>query len=139
MYRSLVAASLLAVIPQATLGKPVERSSACCSDISFHSFEWTVEDFDYHASYVFSTPAHQNSWGYVNFNLSNPAVPDVVASCSAASDQLEDFFYGTFWYDCTFNGTTSGPAPATFNFNRPTGELDVNQTWICDDADPEYP
>lgn len=143
MHRSLATASLLAAMIPHALGKPVDvlstRSSACCSDKSFHNFAWTVQDFAYHASEVFSTPAHQNSWGYVNFNLSNPAVPDVVASCSAASDQLEDFFYGTLWYDCTFNGTISGPAPATFAFNRPTGELDVNQTWTCDDQDPEYP
>lgn len=106
-----------------------------------HNFAWTVTDFEYHASYVFSTPAHQNSWGYVDFNLSNPAVPDAVATCHAASNQLSDFFYGTVWYDCALNGTTTGggPAPATFAFSRPSGELKVNQTWTCDDQDPKYP
>lgn len=133
--------ALLALAPYA-FGKPTplyqRASSESCTGASVHGLQWTVKDFDFHASYIFSTPAHQNSWGYVNFNLSNPAVPSVLASCSAASDQLSDFFFGTLWYHCTFNGI-AGPAPATFAFNRPTGELDINQTWICRDQDPKYP
>ncbi|KAJ0125269.1 hypothetical protein J7T55_006614 [Diaporthe amygdali] len=117
------------------------RDSAGCSDTSFGDFHWTVEDFDYHASYIFTTPAHQNSWGYVNFNLSNPAVPDLLASCNAASSQLSDFFYGNFQYNCTFNGEVGqpGPAPAKFTFSRPSGELVIDQSWVCNDQDPQYP
>lgn len=133
--------SLLALAPFVS-GTPTpllqRASSPTCSNASLHGFKWTVQDFDFHTSYIFSTPAHQNSWGYVNFNLSNPAVPGARASCSAASSQLSDFFYGTVPYACTVAGA-AGPAPATFAFNRPTGELDVNQTWTCDDQDPKYP
>lgn len=114
-------------------------SSEGCTAASLGGFEWTVDDFDFHASYIFSTPAHQNSWGYVSFNLSNPALPDAVTSCNAQSDQLSDFFYGTQWYDCTFDGYESRTPSATFTFNRPTGELYINQTWVCDDKDPQYP
>lgn len=140
--RRFLSTSLLALAPY-VLGTPVsleQRDHATsCSKASTNNFHWTVEQFDFHASYVFTTPAHQNSWGYVNFNLTNPAVPGVQLSCSAQSDQLEDFYYGTQWYECTTNGTSSGPAPATFAFNRPTGELDINQTWTCRDQDPKYP
>lgn len=141
MYR--LSATLLALAP-CVLGTPVslterDYSSPTCSNDSTHNFQWLVQGFDFHASYIFSTPAHQNSWGYVNFNLSNPAVPDVLLSCSAQSDQLQDFFYGTQWYKCTTNGTSYGPAPASFAFNRPTGELDINQTWTCRDRDPKWP
>lgn len=139
MYR--ISASLLALAPL-VLSSPVSLASrdysGSCSDLSLKGFEWQVDDFDFHASYIFTTPAHQNSWGYASFNLSNPAVPDVVASCSAQSSQLQDFFFGTQIYQCTVNGT-AGPAPASFAFNRPTGELDVNQTWVCNDVDPKYP
>lgn len=137
MYRFF--AAFLALAPP-VFGVPLlqRNSSPWCSAASLHGFEWTVQDFDFHASYIFTTPAHQNSWGYINFNLSNPAVSDVLASCTAQSDQLSDFFYGTFSYECTFNGT-SGPAPAKFSFNRSTGELDINQTWACNDQDPKYP
>ncbi|CAN8103936.1 unnamed protein product [Discula destructiva] len=109
-----------------------------CSENSLKGFQWQVMDFDFHASYTFTTPAHQNSWGYASFNLSNAAVPDIVASCSAQSDQLQDFFYGTPSYQCTVAGTP-GPAPASFTFNRPTGELKINQTWTCNDQNPKYP
>lgn len=93
--------------------------------------KWTVHGFDYHASYLFTTPAHQNSWGYVNFNLTNTAVP-YTASCSAASNQLSDFFYGTQWYTCTLPATAPVGAAVTFTYNRPSGELDVNETVVCD-------
>jgi len=45
-----------------------------CTSRSTKVKEWTVHDFDFHSSEVFTTPAHQNSWGYVNFTLSNPVV-----------------------------------------------------------------
>ncbi|ORY68551.1 uncharacterized protein BCR38DRAFT_335597 [Pseudomassariella vexata] len=111
-------------------------SNPGCQAASQKDFAWTVEDFDYHASYTFTTPAHQNSWGYVNFNLSNPALT-YKASCSASSNQLSDFFYGTMPYTCTVpDGST---AKTTFDFSRPSGKLNVNQTWVCSDLDPKYP
>lgn len=143
-YTSLLA--LLAPLASATPTPPAlshvlepRASSPTCSNASLRGFAWTVQDFDFHASYVFSTPAHQNSWGYASFNLSNPAVPGARASCSAASSQLSDFFYGNLAYTCTSSSTAGGPAPATFSFDRPSGELRVNQTWTCDDRDPKYP
>ncbi|KAI0180597.1 hypothetical protein GGR52DRAFT_531973 [Hypoxylon sp. FL1284] len=107
-----------------------------CQETSLGDFEWTVESFDYHASYIFTTPAHQNSWGYVNFDLANPAL-DYKATCSATSNQLSDFFYGTMPYNCTVPDGSS--AVTTFDFSRPSGVLNVNQTWGCTDKDPKWP
>ncbi|KUI73772.1 hypothetical protein VM1G_09169 [Cytospora mali] len=140
MYQSTI---FLLAVASYVRGNPVPScdTPAGCSETSFGDFQWTVESFKFKASYIFSTPAHQNSWGFVDFNLSNPAVPDVQASCSAQSDQLSDFFYGNFAYNCTFNGDLDEPepAPAKFTFSRPSGELTINQTWVCDDEDPKYP
>lgn len=139
-YTSCLALATATAVSGTPTPPLLDRAAASCTDASLKGFQWTVEDFDYHASYIFSTPAHQNSWGYVDFNLSNPAVPDVLESCSAASSQLEDFFYGTVVYQCALNATsTSAKTPPTFSFNRITGELDVNQTWTCYDKDPKYP
>jgi hypothetical protein len=138
--QNIVLTSLLAFssIAAATPVKLLARDGGC-SDTSFHDFEWTIKDFDYHASYIFTTPAHQNSWGYVNFNITNPAVPFTVP-CSAASSQLSDFFYGTQIYTCTLpEDAPAGAGPTTFTFSRPSGELAVNQTWTCSDVDPQYP
>ncbi|CAM1510818.1 Fc.00g083310.m01.CDS01 [Cosmosporella sp. VM-42] len=88
---------------------------------------WTIKDFDFHASYTFTNPAHQNSWGYANFTLENPVL-DYKPICSASSNQLEDFFYGTQIFEC--DAPVDGDS-ATFTFSRPTGELQVNQTWQC--------
>src|SRR5687767_900631 len=56
--------------PSASYGNKQPSCMAAGQKVS----SWKVENFDYHASYIFTTPAHQNSWGYVNFTLSNPAL-----------------------------------------------------------------
>lgn len=144
MHLSATSSLLLALLPLATAG-PITLSPVAardyptgCTDSSFGDFSWEVEGFDYHASYIFTTPAHQNSWGYASFNLSNPALP-YRAACSATSNQLSDFFYGNLWYNCSVPDGADGGGDATFAFNRASGQLDVNQTWSCDDQDPQYP
>ncbi|KAK0612782.1 hypothetical protein B0T17DRAFT_459803, partial [Bombardia bombarda] len=92
--------------------------------------EWTVQNFDYHASYIFSTPAHQNSWGYVNFNLTNNLSPPTTAVCSAASSQLSDFFYGTVSYACTLPADAPEGSAVGFLFSRPSGKLDIHETVV---------
>lgn len=91
--------------------------------------KWTVENFDFHASYLFSTPSHQNSWGYVNFTLANAAL-DYKPVCTAASSWLSDFYYGNIIYQCEVPESVPGDA-ASFTFDRPTNNLKVNQTWSC--------
>jgi hypothetical protein len=102
-----------------------------CSDISFKAMSWVARAFDFHASYTFTTPAHQNSWGYASFELFNPAT-QVSTHCEAASNQLSDFFYGTVAYKCNDTRTT-------FDYSRPSNQLRINQTWTCTDRDPQYP
>ncbi|KAH6657202.1 hypothetical protein BKA67DRAFT_554557 [Truncatella angustata] len=133
--------TLLTILPLATaapfgLGLNSRDANPGCQAASFNNFSWTVEDFDYHASYIFTTPAHQNSWGYVNFNLTNPALT-YKASCSGTSNQLSDFFYGTVPYTCTTPAGTS--AKTTFDFSKASGTLNINQTWTCSDLDPQWP
>jgi hypothetical protein len=130
----LPALPLIAAAPSQTVARD---DNPGCQARSFNDFQWTVEEFDYHASYIFTTPAHQNSWGYVNFNLTNPALT-YEATCSGASNQLSDFFYGTMIYHCTVPDPES-PTGTTFAFSRPSGQLDINQTWVCSDEDPQYP
>jgi hypothetical protein len=107
-----------------------------CQDASFNNFAWTIDSFRFHASYVFSTPAHQNSWGYVDFNLTNAALA-YQARCSASSSRINDFFFGDQVYDCVVPEGSS--AKTTFSFSRPEGKLGLNQTWTCSDKDPQYP
>ena len=87
----------------------------------------TVHDFDFHASYIFTTPAHQNSWGYVNFNLTAEGAAYTTA-CSTTSNQLSDFFYGTVAYACTPEPDAPYGAGANFRFSRPSNKLDIEYT-----------
>ena len=121
----LLASSALALpapAPEAPKPKP-----ETCMTKSTKVSKWKIENFDFHASYTFTTPAHQNSWGYVNFTLSNPVLK-YKPVCSAASNQLSDFYYGTFIYNCDVPVDYD---EATFTFDRPGNNLRVNQTWNC--------
>jgi hypothetical protein len=133
-----VIATLAALLPLAIAAphaKVLRDNNPGCQAAS-SNLTYTVEDFDFHASYIFTTPAHQNSWGYASFNLTNPALT-YKSSCSAQSNQLSDFFYGNQIFTCTEpDGSTT---KTTFDYNRVTGQLDFNQTWICSDQDPQWP
>ncbi|KAH6610095.1 hypothetical protein Trco_000115 [Trichoderma cornu-damae] len=113
---------------------PGAVSASGCTASSAKVSQWTVEDFDFHASYTFTTPAHQNSWGYVNFTLANPAV-GYSPVCSASSNQLSDFFYGNFVYSCDVPVAAD---KATFTFSRPGSDLRINQTWNCADEGSRF-
>lgn len=127
----------LATASPITSRSPAEAaaSPAGCSDVSTDNFAWAVRAFDFHASYTFTTPAHQNSWGYVSFDLVNPA-DQSTAHCEAASSQLSDFFYGTVQYKCN---DTLRAGSTRFDFSRPANQLRVEQSWVCDDVDPQWP
>lgn len=105
----------------------IARDDDSCMAKGAKATEWTIHEFDFHASYTFTNPAHQNSYGYVNFTLENPVL-DYRPVCSASSSQLNDFFYGTQIFNCEVPGEHD---TATFTFSRPSGELQVNQTWHC--------
>jgi hypothetical protein len=132
-------ATVVAALPLAAAG-PVSlpRRDDTCSSRSVGGFSWTVENFDFHATYTFTTPAHQNSYGWASFNLTNPAVP-YKATCSAMSSQLQDFFYGTQVFTCSVpDGAPKGAGATTFDFSRSAGALRLNQSWTCFD-DPQWP
>jgi hypothetical protein len=136
----LLASSALALparsVPRdVKIAYPPPPAASGCTASSTKVSQWTVDDFDFHASYTFSTPAHQNSWGYVNFTLTNPAL-DYTPICSAASDQLSDFFYGNFVYNCELPSNITDKA--TFTFSRPGDSLQINQTWSCADEGSRF-
>ncbi|GAB0132997.1 hypothetical protein EsDP_00001417 [Epichloe bromicola] len=105
------------------------RKPETCTQKARNAKQWQVKDFDFHASYLFTTPAHQISSGHVNFTLENPAL-GFTSRCEASSGHLDGFFYGDMAYNCT--EPVPGPR-TTFTFSRPSGELNVNQTWSCRD------
>ncbi|KAM3499676.1 hypothetical protein MY11210_009596 [Beauveria gryllotalpidicola] len=118
-----------ALFAASALAAPATSPDWVCTSASTKVTALQIKDFDFHASWTFTTPAHQNSWGYVNFTLANPAV-DYEYQCSAASNQLQDFFYGTTNYECT-DADGSPTSWGTFSYSRPTTTLAINQTWTC--------
>ena len=91
--------------------------------------QWTIPTFDFHASYTFTTPAHQNSWGYVDFNLTNNLVPYAI-SCKAQNNRMFNFPSDTPAFACTPQGEAPLGAAANFQFNRLTGQLHVEETVV---------
>lgn len=136
MYRPLTAAlSLLSLSSALPSGLNTRDDNPGCSAAA-RDFQWTIENFSYHAQYIFTTPAHQNSAGTVKFNVTNPALL-YQGRCEATSTQLSDFFYGTMNYKCQFpDGAKSS---GSWAWSRPSGKLDFNQSWACSDLEPQYP
>ncbi|SPQ21421.1 35e64df5-874b-46de-bc58-438c11884562 [Thermothielavioides terrestris] len=132
---SLLALALTTSASPVAVPRAEAADTQGCTDTSFRGFAWLARSFDFHASYVFTTPAHQNSWGFVSFDLYNPADKST-AHCEASSDQLSDFFYGNMPYKCNDTGRIGA---TSFDFSRPANRLRVNQTWTCDDRDPQWP
>ncbi|KAH8905007.1 hypothetical protein BR93DRAFT_898453 [Coniochaeta sp. PMI_546] len=115
-----------------------------CTNTSFSAWAWSLSDIYFHSSVIFSTPAHQIDGGWVSFSLTHPAVAGVSFDCEASSTQLHDWFYGDQYYVCTGKADGEGgeavnQTTAHFRYDRVTGRVDVNQTWVCRDQDPVYP
>jgi len=142
-----------------TLPAPLSKTpNPCgCTRTSFSSWSWTLTDFYFHSSVIFSTPSHQIDGGWVSFTLAHPAVPDTKFGCDAASTQLHDWFYGDQEFNCTARAIVGGEGKgyggggggdgeeeeglagkARFRFDRSSGRVDVVQSWVCAE-DPVYP
>lgn len=111
--------------------KPCPTPNTCLTT-SLSDFTWSLS-LEYHAFWYFTTPAHQNSWGTVTLNLTNPAIPDVTVECQANSDRLSDFFYGDQLYSCLVSDAAKakGVGETGFRFWSHS-KVEVNQTWGCD-------
>ncbi|KAJ1325446.1 Alternaria alternata allergen 1 [Microdochium nivale] len=146
MHTSTLLFSVAAVALPAVLAAPTAPAAIMtrrddnpgCSATSFHNLAWDLGEFAYNASYLFTNPAHQNSWGIASFELSNPALT-YKATCTAASSQLSEFFYGTVTYNCEVPTPEGDGTTTTFTFDYPGRKLAVKQTWTCSDEDPMYP
>ena len=119
-----------------------------CASISFDGPMWILSDLTFKSSIIFSTPAHQIDWGKVIFNLTNTAIgPGIQLSCEGQNEQPEQFFYGNIWYHCSLINSSLAAEITTemhgtrarFCYNRPTGQLILNQEWTCRDLDSKYP
>ncbi|KAK1754435.1 hypothetical protein QBC47DRAFT_383924 [Echria macrotheca] len=116
-----------------TCPAPPAPGCGTCLDTSLHDFAWKLS-IEYHAFWYFTTPAHQNSWGTVSFNLTNPAVAATIR-CQADSDRLSDFFYGDQWYTCTPSPAVAALPATSFKFFTHS-RFELNQTWTCGDKKP---
>lgn len=99
------------------------------------SLTWDVKDFDFHADYVFTTPAHQNSYGYVSFSLTSEKT-GAVYSCDAQSSQIPNFFYDfNDFYPCSASkGAVEGTeSSVSFKYNREDGKVTVRETLNASD------
>lgn len=100
------------------------------------ALSWVIKGFTYNSSVIFTTPSHRNADAYVEFGLSNSALP-FVPSCWAGSTQMMDFFYGNQWFNCLLPPTDSASAAgseAVFQFDKSSGRVDVKQKWVCPDV-----
>ena len=133
---------LLLLAPLAALASPLlvtrqsQNRTQSCAARSPRVSQWQLEDFDFHAEYIHSTPAHQNSWGYVSFDLVN-SVLGSRANCSGSSNRLSDFFYGEIEYECEYLEGHEATS-SLFTFDRASGDVKIEQRWECNE-NPQFP
>jgi hypothetical protein len=134
--------STLFLLAVPALASPIEsrqtgtQSKRVCRDAVSQLTSWDFEDFHFHSDYIFSTPAHQNSWGYLSFNVTNPILENLgepPLSCTFQSSRLSDFFYETDIYKCEGSDVS-----AEVTYDRPSGNLTFSQSWYCYDQ-PQWP
>lgn len=95
---------------------------------------FTLHSITYWSSLTYSTPAHLAvAEGYINFNLTNTAVP-YTTYCTGFSSRPFVFFFGDVIYQCNIpiGDGVGNEASAQFTFSEPGGVFNVNQTLSCD-------
>lgn len=133
MHRLLQTIFLSALAVAAPLEATSSALGACEEDVSHNFSGWNLSDFESSSSYKYTTPAHQNDYGSVGFNVSNlatVAVPYTVP-CSGESDLIGDPVSDTIIYSCPVPNSATGPVSFTYDWN--SGMLVLNQTWMCND------
>lgn len=106
------------------------QGNATC-DLSEPGSKWFyLLNITYYSTVIYSTPAHMAvKYGDLTFDFYNLAVP-YTAKCSGTGTIPYEFFYGTETYDCSIDWVPN-TGTATFNYNRTSGLLSVEQTWLC--------
>ncbi|KAI0194245.1 hypothetical protein F4808DRAFT_474879 [Astrocystis sublimbata] len=122
---------LVAALPHAD-----SLASTACVSASFGNFSWILQDFTYSSSDVFTTPSHEVASGSVEFNLTNPAIPETV-HCNASSTVPTAFFDGNVVYTC--KAPARSATKTKFTFDAGNNELNINQTWTCSSGNPHSP
>lgn len=124
MYMSALKTTVLSIL--LTTGR-IALAANCqpsCASSSM-SASLALDTFINTGSWTFTTPAHQNANGYINFDTTN-SVLGTQTRCWATSTRLTDFFYGMIDYECEDDVTS-------FSFSQLNdGLLEVNTTWSCD-------
>ncbi|KAK7937571.1 uncharacterized protein PG986_014439 [Apiospora aurea] len=100
-------------------------------------FAWEIKHFQYQAMYPLSMPLHQDTRGNVSFHLSNPALA-YESQCSASSSQPFGHFHGATPLACSEEPEAT-TTQTIFEFKSLRGTLNIEQTWVCSDEDPQWP
>ncbi|CEJ87234.1 hypothetical protein VHEMI04347 [[Torrubiella] hemipterigena] len=123
-----------ALLASATLAAAAARDDCASQAIAMKS--WTIHNFNFNASKVFTTPAHQFGDGYVGFNLFN-TVTNEERRCDGGAGRLDPWFVGDANFQCrTMNGAND---PNTvFNFNLASRTVKLNQSFECPGSVTQY-
>jgi hypothetical protein len=114
---------------------PTQPPAETCGRRSPQAKSLQLTNFYLHSREEFTTPSHQNSYGYLSFEVHNPIL-DYVIQCDTMSTTLPEFYSAGREWTCYAPPGIGGSV--TFSYDRSTGKLDLIQKWVCYD-DPVYP
>lgn len=105
-----------------------------CTDMSFTTPGWDIQNFIYNGTV-----------DDMGFNITNIA-NGYTANChtgGSGGDKALDYkanMNGDIWYDCsTPNYVPDNTSTIQVFFDSSTTQLTINQTWVCNDKDPDHP
>jgi hypothetical protein len=121
--------SLASALPEAL----APAAAPSCDAISKSRLAIAFTNFQYGASWVFSTPAHlATAQAAVSFTVRNNLIPVPIA-CSARSSQVYAFFTGAPSYACDVSQVPAAVgAKVGFTFDTAgNGTVGLTASWNC--------
>lgn len=123
-----------ALLASAALAAPAARDDCASQAVAMKS--WTIHNFNFNSSRVFTTPAHQFGNGWVGFNLFN-TVTNEERRCDGGTTRLDPWFVGDANFKCrTMDGQSD--ENTVFNFDMPAWTVKLNQSFECPGAITQY-
>ncbi|KAG8406420.1 hypothetical protein J3459_012163 [Metarhizium acridum] len=122
--------SATSLVTLALAGQALSRAAdKVCTAASATTLLWRITGFEYRDERV-AIASSQVNYGLANFTLQNSALSHKT-TCTGLSTRSPNFFTGDTAYDCAVLPDDKGDL-SSFTFDRATGLLRINQTWVCE-------
>ncbi|OAA35418.1 hypothetical protein NOR_07997 [Metarhizium rileyi] len=131
-----ISPSVTLTLTLALAGQALSRAAdKVCTVETVNAFVWRITGFEYRSE-QYQDHVSKVAYGLANFTLENSAL-SYRTRCTALSTRAPDFFTGDTAYRCAARPDAPSDV-SSFSFDRSTGLVAINQTWVCDKDGSRY-